>query len=104
MVVDQFKKKDMKNNQALIGILGGVAVGTVLGILLAPEEGSKTRKKIIKKSTDAADDLKEKLSSILNFFSGNHNSLVNNGKESNEGGLNDAQIRNIMSINKVLGK
>jgi gas vesicle protein len=38
----------MTNSKLLAAVLGGVTVGTVLGVLLAPQEGAKTRKQILK--------------------------------------------------------
>lgn len=70
----------MKTNKTVIGILGGVAIGATLGVLFAPDKGSNTRKKIIKKSTDATEDLKEKLGNIADSVSGKYNSLMNKGK------------------------
>lgn len=49
----------MKNNNIAAGILGGLAVGTVLGILFAPAKGCETRKKIADKSGDLKDLVKD---------------------------------------------
>lgn len=35
----------MKADKVILGILGGVAVGALLGVLFAPEKGSKPEKK-----------------------------------------------------------
>lgn len=90
----------MKNSNALIGILGGVAVGAVLGILFAPDKGANTRNKIAKKSTDATGDLKEKLGNIVNSFSEKYNSLVNKTEELVEKGAKETSFENIKKINK----
>ena len=55
----------MKADKIILGVLGGVAVGALLGVLFAPEKGDKTRKKIIDKSNDYADELKDKLDTLL---------------------------------------
>jgi len=91
----------MKATQTLIGILGGVAVGTALGVLFAPDKGSKTRNKFIKKSSDAADELKEKAESAMNTASDKYNTLMNKGKEAIDKGTQNYE--NIKSINKELG-
>ena len=70
----------MKTNKTVIGILSGVAVGATLGVLFAPDKGSNTRKKIIKKSTNAKDELKEKLGNMVDSVSGKYNSLMHKEK------------------------
>jgi gas vesicle protein len=40
------------------GLLFGAAVGTILGILIAPEKGSETRKKLKKKGEALLNDFK----------------------------------------------
>lgn len=51
----------MENTGKVLGaLLLGAAVGVGIGILLAPEKGSETRKKILDGSKDLTDQLKEK--------------------------------------------
>lgn len=45
------------SGKVLLGVLAGIAAGATLGILFAPDKGSNTRKKIVDKSNDYADDL-----------------------------------------------
>jgi gas vesicle protein len=51
----------MNTGKAILAVLVGAAAGAALGILLAPEKGSDTRKKIIKKGEDLASSLNEKI-------------------------------------------
>jgi len=54
------------NTGKLIGaLLLGAAIGGALGILFAPDKGSETRKKILSKSDDLTDALKEKLNDFM---------------------------------------
>src|SRR5207253_10542144 len=59
----------MKSGKVLLGVLAGVASGALLGILFAPEKGSKTRKKILSKGQDYADELKEKFDVLVDNVS-----------------------------------
>jgi len=43
--------------KVFIGILGAAAAGVVIGLLIAPEKGSDTRKRIAKTTGDWADQL-----------------------------------------------
>jgi len=43
--------------KVLLGILGAAAAGVVIGLLIAPEKGSETRKRIAKTTGDWADQL-----------------------------------------------
>lgn len=55
----------MSSSKVLLGILGGVAAGALMGVLFAPSEGKKTRKKILYKANGSADALKGKFDSAL---------------------------------------
>lgn len=78
----------MKNNTLAIGILGGLAIGTALGILFAPAKGSETRKKIADKSTDLKDivvdssgKLTNKITQTINELKRESQNLIGNKTE-----------------------
>lgn len=55
----------MNSGKLLLGILAGVAAGAALGILLAPDKGEVTRKRIITKGQDYADGLNERVTGMM---------------------------------------
>lgn len=55
----------MNSKKALFGIVAGIAAGVVLGVLFAPEKGSRTRKGIVRKGEDLADALRDKVDERL---------------------------------------
>lgn len=55
----------MSSGKLLLGVLAGVAAGTALGILFAPDKGTETRKKIVKKGEDYVDGIKEKFNGLI---------------------------------------
>ena len=71
----------MKTRNTILGLLAGVAVGATLGILLAPDKGEKTRKKIISKSKETKDKLKEGFDDFLDTVSEKYSSLKTEGKD-----------------------
>lgn len=66
----------MKTKNVLVSILAGIAAGTVLGILIAPDKGSNTRKKIVSKSNEYI----SKMESQYNEFVDNLNSRFDSMK------------------------
>lgn len=53
------------NTVKIIGAaLAGVVIGGALGILFAPDKGSKTRKKIMSRGAEVKDAVKDKLESV----------------------------------------
>ena len=86
----------MKSGKILLGALAGLAAGAVLGILFAPEKGSKTRKKIARKSSDYVEDLGEKFNEMVNTMSQKidtlkeeANTIVENGKATIKSKMSD---------------
>ena len=51
-----------KNGNSILALLAGAAIGVGLGILFAPDKGSKTREKIKEGLDDIKDETKEKFS------------------------------------------
>ena len=95
----------MKDKNLIIGLLGGVAVGAVLGVLFAPAKGSETRKKITDKSHDLKDSLKdtacrisEKISQTVSSLKNETQDVIADAKEI----LHEekANLDNIKQINK----
>jgi gas vesicle protein len=78
----------METGKILLGMVAGVATGVLLGILFAPEKGSKTRTNILAKGEDYVDVLKGKFDELVDglgkrFESTGHaaGSLAEKGKE-----------------------
>jgi gas vesicle protein len=58
----------MNTGKLVLGVLAGAAVGALVGVLLAPDKGSETRKKIAKKGSDTIEGLKGQLDDLLCSF------------------------------------
>jgi len=71
----------MSNTKTLLGFVAGAAVGALAGILLAPDKGSNTRKKIAGKASDAKDSL---MTSFDEFIDGLKNAYSNGKEEAEE--------------------
>lgn len=62
----------MNSGKVLLGVLAGIATGALLGILMAPDKGSETRKKISKKGESIVDEIKDKFNEFLENLSGKY--------------------------------
>jgi gas vesicle protein len=70
----------MSTSRVIISFLVGAAVGGALGILLAPDKGEETRRKIMEKGNDLGDSISEFGGTIKDKF----NQMMNGAK----GGVN----------------
>jgi gas vesicle protein len=52
------------SKKLLLGIIAGAAAGTLVGILIAPDKGAKTRKKAARNMRACVKKLKDTLSSL----------------------------------------
>lgn len=84
-----------KTGNTLVAILAGAAVGAIAGVLLAPEQGEKTRRKISEGFKSGADDMNHKFEELKNQVKGmvaskksdlesNINSLVHKAEDKKE--------------------
>ncbi|MBF6642072.1 YtxH domain-containing protein [Flavobacterium sp. J49] len=76
----------MSTGKVVLGTLAGLAVGAVLGILFAPEKGSVTRKQIMDKGNDYADDVKSKYKEFADSISEKFQSAKNEAQGLAENG------------------
>jgi gas vesicle protein len=71
----------MESGKVVLGVLAGVAIGAVLGILLAPEKGSVTRNQILNKGEDFTNDLTRKFDSFIDEASRKYENAIHQAEE-----------------------
>ncbi|MCW2119994.1 YtxH domain-containing protein [Flavobacterium sp. 7A] len=81
----------MKTGNTIISVLGGVIVGTALGILFAPDKGTATRKKIAKKGNDVKEEAMGSITDLLGNLSEKCNSIVEKGEVLVQNGIESIQ-------------
>ncbi|QDO94322.1 YtxH domain-containing protein [Formosa sediminum] len=77
-----------KSSNTVLGLLAGTAIGALVGILYAPDKGSKTRKRLAEEASVVADkmnssaqDIKEKVSSTAHDLKEKVNSQMASQKK-----------------------
>lgn len=71
----------MKKSDVVVGILGGLAVGAILGVLFAPDKGSNTRRKIAEKGTDLKDNLKGNFNHFVASIEDQYSNFTSNAED-----------------------
>ena len=59
----------MKSAKIIFGALAGVAIGIQIGLLVAPQKGADTRKKLTKKGEEYLNDFNGQLNHLVKGFS-----------------------------------
>ena len=67
-------------SKILLGFVAGAAIGGALGILLAPDKGSETRRKIVEKGSEMSESLGESLNGFGETVKDKFNDVVENVK------------------------
>jgi len=94
----------MEAGKILLGTLAGVAIGAVVGVLLAPDKGSETRRKITKKGGEYTDGLKEKYDGLKEKYNDMVDGVTNKLESLGHKGEDLAnQGRNAMNTAKEAG-
>ena len=91
-----------------LALLAGVAIGAGIGILLAPEKGSNTRKKIKGGYCDATGEIKSKYKDLKNKVSkvdveGTYDELVDNLSSKSEDVISFLETK-LASLKKQVSK
>ncbi len=81
----------MSTGKVLIGLLTGVAVGTTLGILFAPDKGESTRKKIAKQGNDMTDGLVSRFNGLMDRMSSKIDSIKDEVHQTAQNGKAEAR-------------
>ncbi len=55
----------MKSANVLLGVLVGALAGAAVGVLMAPDKGSRTRKRITDMGEDYADNIRNAVSDLM---------------------------------------
>ncbi|HKX86188.1 MAG TPA: YtxH domain-containing protein [Flavobacterium sp.] len=71
----------METGKTALGALLALAAGVVIGILFAPDKGSKTRKKIIDKGKSVVNDVKDKANEFSQSITDKYGSIVKEVKD-----------------------
>ena len=76
----------MSNSNTVLGFLAGAAVGSILGILFAPDKGTETRKKLTETGTDVTDSLKSKFGEFVDGIKDSYQGLKEDAEDAADEG------------------
>jgi gas vesicle protein len=100
----KFKKRTinntiMKSANVLLGVLVGALAGAAVGVLMAPDKGSRTRKRITDMGEDYADNVRNAFDDLLDTVGysyekskGKAEELMNKGKSRYEQAKKEMEV------------
>lgn len=66
----------MKSTNIAIGILSGLAVGAILGVLFAPDKGTRTRRRIADKGSELKDSFESNMSNLADTIQNKYDEVA----------------------------
>ncbi|MCF8239641.1 MAG: YtxH domain-containing protein [Saprospiraceae bacterium] len=81
----------MDNGKVILGFLAGGAIGAILGILFAPDNGKNTRKKISKKSNKLVESLEDKFHEFADSMTGKIEEMMSDAEKAGQNGKTKAK-------------
>jgi gas vesicle protein len=71
----------MSTAKILTGVLVGAAAGAALGILFAPDKGTKTRKKLLRQGNDFKETVQDKINDFVDDLTEQYEKVKGTGAE-----------------------
>ncbi len=72
----------MSTRKIVLGVLAGIAAGTLIGVLIAPDKGSETRRKIRQKGDDLVEGVKDGMTSMVDGVTNKFDQLRGKARKS----------------------
>lgn len=94
----QIKSKNMSKGNVLLGVLAGFSAGAILGILFAPDKGSKTRNKISRKGREMSDDIKHKYNQLSDTVTAQYENVKDKAKHLGDSFKSTKEVPNADSL------
>jgi gas vesicle protein len=82
----------MSGGKVMLSVLAGVAAGALIGVLLAPDKGSETRRKMMDQGNNYAQNIKNRFNNLVNSF----------GKKNSNEYIGENEFRNEPAENPVI--
>lgn len=97
MLILPFTKHLVMRTNSLFALLAGAAVGVAAGILLAPDKGSETRRKLKEASEGGAEKVRQETENIREQMSALKDMLAKEGSHLK----NEAKVKIIEQLRKL---
>ena len=91
----------MNSAKLLLSAIAGVAIGIQIGVLIAPEKGEETRKKLTKKGDDYLDEINTQINRFIDGVTEKLDKVNRNATNVAETGKNKVNELNKDVSNKI---